>query len=99
MFLVSSRTLWIGHLPKMIAEADLREELGPYGEISDINVMSIAKSLSIDSLFGSFFQHIPPRGCAFVCFKERSDASRCLEKMKDVRLHGNYIKVKEYSIE
>ena len=51
LFLVSSRTLWIGHLSKMIAEADLREELGPYGEISDINVMFIVKSLAIDCLF------------------------------------------------
>ncbi|CAF1958022.1 unnamed protein product [Rotaria magnacalcarata] len=71
---VSSRTLWLGHLPKIISEIDLREQLEPHGEISDIN-------------------HIPPRGCAFVCFKERSDASRCLEKMKDFRFHGNPIKI------
>ncbi|CAF3081213.1 unnamed protein product, partial [Rotaria sp. Silwood2] len=37
--------------------------------------------------------HIPPRGCAFVCFKERSDASRCLEKMKDFHFHGNTIRI------
>ncbi|CAF4599067.1 unnamed protein product [Rotaria sp. Silwood1] len=71
---VSSRTLWLGHLPKIISEIDLREQLEPHGEINDIN-------------------HIPPRGCAFVCFKERSDASRCLEKMKDFHFHGNPIKI------
>ena len=36
--LVSSRTLWLGHLPKMISEIDLREHLEPHGEINDINV-------------------------------------------------------------
>ncbi|CAF4395534.1 unnamed protein product, partial [Rotaria sordida] len=35
---VSSRTLWLGHLPKIISEIDLREQLEPHGEISDINV-------------------------------------------------------------
>jgi RNA recognition motif-containing protein len=39
LFLVSSRTLWLGHLPKMINEIDVREQLEPYGEISDINVI------------------------------------------------------------
>jgi hypothetical protein len=41
LFLVSSRTLWVGHLPKMITEADVREQLEPHGEISDINVIFI----------------------------------------------------------
>ncbi|CAF0841523.1 unnamed protein product [Didymodactylos carnosus] len=71
---VSSRTLWLGHLPKMITEMDLRETLEPHGEINDIN-------------------NIPPRGCAFVCFKERQDAARCLEKMKDFKFQGNPIKI------
>ncbi|CAF0840128.1 unnamed protein product [Didymodactylos carnosus] len=71
---VSSRTLWLGHLPKMVSESDLRETLEPHGEINDIN-------------------NIPPRGCAFVCFKERQDAARCLEKMKDFKFQGNSIKV------
>ncbi|CAF1420059.1 unnamed protein product [Adineta ricciae] len=71
---VSSRTLWLGHLPKIISEIDLRETLEPHGKIEDIN-------------------NIPPRGCAFICFKERSDAARCLEKKRDFRFHGNPIKI------
>jgi len=35
---VSSRTVWLGHLPKMITEIDLREHLETHGEINDINV-------------------------------------------------------------
>ncbi|UJR30075.1 hypothetical protein I4U23_017618 [Adineta vaga] len=71
---VSSRTLWLGHLPKIISEIDLRETLEPHGQIEDIN-------------------NIPPRGCAFICFKQRSDAARCLEKKRDFRFHGNPIKI------
>lgn len=58
-FLVSSRTLWIGHLSKMITEADLREELGPYGEISDINVIFIEEFVIIDlKILFSIFLHV-----------------------------------------
>jgi hypothetical protein len=36
---------------------------------------------------------IPPRGCAYIQFKERTDAFKCLEKMKDSKINGNSIKI------
>ncbi|XP_078001530.1 uncharacterized protein LOC144454008 [Glandiceps talaboti] len=36
---------------------------------------------------------IPPRGCAFVCMVHRQDAYRALQKLKNLRLHGNTIKM------
>jgi hypothetical protein len=43
--IVSSRTLWLGHLPKMISEIELREQLEPHGEINDINVNLILNKI------------------------------------------------------
>jgi len=38
-------------------------------------------------------QLIPPRGCAYVCFALRRDASRALDKLKGYKLNGNLLKV------
>ena len=57
---MSSRTIWLGHLSKMITEADLREHLEPYGEISDINVKIIYEESFVLLLkfFSSIFHHV-----------------------------------------
>ncbi|XP_070567697.1 SR-related and CTD-associated factor 4-like [Ptychodera flava] len=36
---------------------------------------------------------IPPRGCAFVCMVHRQDAYRALQKLKNLKIHGNTIKM------
>nr|XP_006819278.1 PREDICTED: protein SCAF8-like isoform X2 [Saccoglossus kowalevskii] len=36
---------------------------------------------------------IPPRGCAFVCMEQRQDSHKALQKLKNLKLHGNTIKM------
>jgi hypothetical protein len=58
VFVVSSRTLWLGHLPKMISEMELREHLEPHGEINDINVNLILYKSLILILLNRIFLHV-----------------------------------------
>ena len=36
---------------------------------------------------------VPPRGCAYVCYTKRKDASKALDKLKGAKLFGSSVKV------
>ena len=38
-FTVCSTTLWVGHLSKLVAEEDLSDLFGEYGEVNTINLI------------------------------------------------------------
>ncbi|CAK9295779.1 unnamed protein product [Gordionus sp. m RMFG-2023] len=47
------------------------------------NEQDLRKAMNDYSITPETINMVPPRGCAYVCFKTRSDANRILDKMKD----------------
>lgn len=90
---ICSTTLWLGHVPKLVSEADISDAFGEFGTISSIEVINI--QCSNDHIYRfCFVQLIPPRGCAYVCMNSRQDAYRILtNSSKGLKLHGSSIKV------
>lgn len=92
---ICSTTLWLGHVPKLVSEADLSDTFGEFGAITSIDVINwhLNEMLTYSLILN--WQLIPSRGCAYVCMNRRQDAAKALNSLRSLKLHGSQIKVTE----
>jgi cold-inducible RNA-binding protein len=74
--------LFVGNLAFNTGEIELREAFGPFGNVTEVDIVS-------DRFTGR------PRGFAFLTFNTPEEGKAAIEKMNGVTIGGNVITVNE----